>query len=103
MAQQDEAARRLMTIPGIGPVNATALVAALGDGQAFARGRDMAARLGLTPRQQTTGGKPRLLGISKRGNRYLRKNLIHAALAPLPARRLEGGRLNTCCSRILAA
>ena len=91
MAQQDEAARRLMTIPGIGPINTTALVAALGDGQAFARGRDMAARLGLTPRQQTTGGKPRLLGIGKRGNRYLRKNLIHAARAPLPARRLEGG------------
>ena len=81
MAQQDEAARRLMTIPGIGPINTTALVAALGDGQAFARGRDMAAWLGLTPRQQTTGGKPRLLGISKRGNRYLRKNLIHAARA----------------------
>ena len=81
MAQQDEAARRLMTLPGIGPINATALVAALGDGQAFARGRDMAAWLGLTPRQQTTGGKPRLLGISKRGNRYLRKNLIHGARA----------------------
>ena len=81
MAQQDEAARRLMMIPGIGPINATALVAALGDGQAFARGRDMAARLGLTPRQQTTGGKPRLLGIGKRGNRYPRKNLIHGARA----------------------
>jgi putative transposase len=50
----------------------------------FGRGRDMAAWLGLTPRQRTTGGKPRLLGISKRGNRYLRKNLIHGARAVLP-------------------
>ena len=51
----------------------------VGNARAFRRGRDMAAWLGLTPRQMTTGGKPRLLGISKRGNRYLRKNLIHGA------------------------
>jgi transposase len=66
-------------IPGIGTINATALVAAVGNARAFRRGRDMAAWLGLTPRQMTTGGKPRLLGISKRGNRYLRKNVIHGA------------------------
>lgn len=84
MARQDEAARRLTTIPGIGAINATALAAAVGDAASFARGRDMAAWLGLTPRQRTTGGKPRLLGISKRGNRYLRKNLIHGARAVLP-------------------
>ncbi len=83
-ARTDEATRRLATIPGIGSINATALVAAVGDGQAFKRGRDMAAWLGLIPRQQTTGGRPRLLGISKRGNRYLRKNLIHGARAVLP-------------------
>jgi transposase len=83
-ARTDEAARRLTSIPGIGSINATALVAAVGDGRAFARGRDMAAWLGLVPRQRTTGGKPRLLGISKRGNRYLRKNLIHGARAVLP-------------------
>jgi transposase len=59
-------------------------VAAVGDGRAFERGRDMAAWLGLVPQQRTTGGKPRLLGISKRGNRYLRKNLIHGARAVLP-------------------
>lgn len=80
----DETARRLSTVPGIGPLNATALVAAVGDASAFGRGRDMAAWLGLVPRQATTGGKPRLLGISKRGNRYLRKNLIHGARAVLP-------------------
>jgi transposase len=84
MARDDEAARRLVKIPGIGTINATALVAAIGDATAFKRGRDMAAWLGLVPRQMTTGGRPRLLGISKRGNRYLRKNLIHGARAVLP-------------------
>ena len=83
-ARTDEAARRLATVPGIGSLTATALVAAVGNAKAFARGRDMAAWLGLVPRQMTTGGKPKLLGISKRGNRYLRKNLIHGARAVLP-------------------
>ena len=83
-ARNEEAARRLMTIPGIGVLNATALVAAIGRGESFARGRDLAAWLGLVPRQVTTGGKPRLLGISKRGNKYLRKLLIHGARAALP-------------------
>jgi transposase len=84
IARADPAMRRLSTIPGIGPINATALVAAVGDAQAFGKGRDLAAWLGLVPRQATTGGKPRLLGISKRGNRYLRKNLVHGARAVLP-------------------
>src|SRR4051794_16999708 len=83
-ARSDPAARRLATIPGIGVLNATALVAAIGNGQTFARGRDLAAWLGLVPRQATTGGKPRLLGITKRGNKYLRKLLIHGARAALP-------------------
>lgn len=61
MARNDEAVRRLTTILGIGTINATALAAAVGNAQAFRRGRDMAAWLGLTPRQMTTGGKPRLL------------------------------------------
>ena len=84
LAKTDEAARRLVSIPGIGVLNATALVAAIGNGATFARGRDLAAWLGLVPRQVTTGGKPRLLGISKRGNKYLRKLLIHGARAALP-------------------
>jgi transposase len=83
-AKTDEAARRLATIPGIGVLNATALVAAVGNAATFARGRDLAAWLGLVPRQMTTGGKPRLLGISKRGNKYLRKLLVHGARAALP-------------------
>ncbi len=84
MARDDDTAHRLSTIPGIGVVNATALVAAVGDAASFGSGRDLAAWLGLTPRQATTGGKPKLLGISKRGNRYLRANLIHGARAVLP-------------------
>jgi transposase len=84
-ARTDEAARRVATIPGIGVLNATALVAAVGDAATFARGRDLAAWLGLVPRQMTTGGKPRLLGISKRGNKYLRKLLVHGARAALPS------------------
>src|SRR3954466_1133725 len=84
-ARSDEAARRLATIPGLGVLNATALLAAIGTGEAFRRGRDLAAWLGLVPRQATTGGKPRLLGISKRGNTYLRTLLIHGARAALPS------------------
>jgi transposase len=83
-ARTDQAARRLASIPGIGVLNATALVAAIGTGESFARGRDLAAWLGLVPRQATTGGKPRLLGISKRGNSYLRTLLIHGARAAMP-------------------
>ena len=84
LARSDAAARRLTTIPGIGILNATALVAAVGDASAFRRGRDLAAWLGLVPKQHTTGGKPRLLGISKRGNKYLRMLFIHGARAAMP-------------------
>ncbi|CAB4326880.1 hypothetical protein BCH_02247 [Brucella sp. 191011898] len=74
MARADVRARRLTEIPGIGALNATALVAAVGDAATFAKGRDLAAWLGLAPRQATTGGRPKLLGITKRGSKYLRKN-----------------------------
>ena len=84
MAKTNDACRRLCEIPGIGALNATALVAAVSNGAAFAKGRDMAAWLGLTPREYSTGGKQRLLGISKRGNKYLRTLLIHGARAALP-------------------
>jgi transposase len=84
ITQSDEQARRLSSIPGVGVINATALVAAVGDGSAFARGRDLAAWLGLSPRQHSTGGKTKILGISKRGNQYMRKQLIHGARAAMP-------------------
>lgn len=84
MARRDDICRRLCEIPGIGALNATALVAAVGNGAAFDKGRDMAAWMGLVPREYSTGGKQRLLGISKRGNKYLRTLLIHGARAALP-------------------
>ena len=85
LARTDDAARRLTSIPGVGPLNATALVAAVGRAESFGRARDLGAWLGLVPRQHTTGGRPRLLGISKRGNAYLRTLLIHGARAALPS------------------
>lgn len=81
IASSDAGCCRIRQIPGIGPVVATAIVAAIGNGAAFRKGRDFAAWLGLVPRQYSTGGKARLLGISKRGNIYLRKILIHGARA----------------------
>ena len=71
----------MTTIPGIGAIVASALVAAVGRAESFNHGRDLAAWLGLVPRQFTTGGKPKLLRIGKRGNKYLRKQLIHGARA----------------------
>jgi transposase len=102
LARSDEAARRLSTIPGIGALNATALVAAVGDAASFDRGRDLAAWLGLVPRQNTTGGRPRLLGISKRGNKYLRTLLIHGARAALPSLAKTDTPLGTWLRSLLA-
>jgi len=84
LAKENEDARRLATIPGVGALIASAFVAAVGRAESFERGRDLAAWLGLVPRQFTTGGKPKLLGISKRGDKYLRRQLIHGARAALP-------------------
>ena len=83
LANSIPAAKRLQSIPGIGPISATAIVCAVGDGKQFKRGRDLAAWLGLTPRQQSSGGKDRLLGISKRGDSYLRTLLIQGAKSVL--------------------
>lgn len=79
IAQQDVAAQRLQQLRGIGPLIATALITAVGNADQFSNGRQMAASLGLTPRQNSSGGKDRLLGISKRGDAYLRTILIHGA------------------------
>ena len=79
IADREDVARRLMTIPGIGALGATAIMAAVGSGRQFRKARDLAAWLGLVPRQYSTGGKKKLLGISKRGNRYVRKLLVHGA------------------------
>jgi transposase len=79
IACSDPDCQRLRQIPGIGPLVATAIVAAIGNGAAFHKGREFASWLGLVPRQHSTGGKARLFGISKRGNSYLRKILVHGA------------------------
>lgn len=81
VSQADAACQRLQAVPGLGPIGTTALLGAVGDGRAFRSGRELAAWLGLVPRQYTTGGKPRLYGISKRGDKRLRALLIHGARA----------------------
>jgi transposase len=78
-ASRHDAVSRLVTIPGIGALGATAIVAAAGDGRQFRKARDLAAWLGLVPAEHSTGGKQTLLGISKRGNRYVRRLTIDCA------------------------
>jgi transposase len=77
--RSNEASQRLGQVPGIGPLTATAMVATVGNARNFKNGREFAAWLSLVPRQHSSGGKPTLLGISKRGNVYLRTLLIHGA------------------------
>lgn len=82
-AEQDPRSQALLQVPGVGVIVATAMVAAIGDGRVFRRGRDLAAWLGIVPKQHSTGGRTRLLGISKQGNSYLRMLVIHGARAVL--------------------
>src|SRR5512147_670053 len=93
IASQDAACQRLRQIPGVGPLVATATVAAIGNGAAFRKEREFAAWLGLIPRQHSTGGKARLLGISKRGSTYLRRMFIYGARAMLLRVKYDTGRL----------
>lgn len=78
-AREDDTVSRLVTIPGIGALGSTALVAAAGDDRQFRKARDPAAWLGLVPAEHSSGGKQALLGISKRGTRYVRRKIIHGA------------------------
>jgi transposase len=89
LAREHPAARRLATIPGVGPVTATALVAAIGDIGRFRSGRHLAAYLGLVPKQHASGGKERLGTISKRGDTYVRTLLAHGARAVVRLLRLQ--------------
>jgi transposase len=81
ISRSNEGCKRLMGVPGIGPIISTALVAAVGNATSFRKGRDMASWLGLVPRQHSSGGKTNLLGISKRGNHYIRKLMVEGARA----------------------
>ena len=102
LARGDEICRRLRSIPGIGPITATALVAAVGNASGFGRGRDLAAWLGLVPRQFSTGGKTKLLGISKRGNRSVRRLLVQGAHAVLQSAEHQQGTLGVWIRNLLA-
>jgi transposase len=101
-AEEDEDARRLKTIPGIGPVTAAAISALAPPAQTFARGRDFAAWLGLTPLQRSTGGKQKLGGTSKRGERTIRRLLIIGASAVVRWAARKGAPAGSWLERMLA-
>jgi len=94
IAQSEPDAKRLMQLRGVGPMIATAMLATVGDARQFRNGRQMSASLGLTPKQHSSGGKERMLGISKRGDAYLRSLLIHGARAVIRTARAKNDPLS---------
>jgi transposase len=100
IAETDPVAKRLQQLRGVGPMIATAMVATVGNATQFANGRQMAAALGLTPRQNSSGGKERLLGISKRGDAYLRMLLVHGARSMIRTAGSKTDRLSQWVMRI---
>jgi transposase len=100
--RENEASRKLADIPGIGPITASALIASIGDVRAFKNGRQLAAWLGLVPRQHSSGGKPTLLGISKRGDSYLRMLLIHGARAVLRVAERKANHAGSWLAKLMA-
>ena len=101
-SRQDETCRRLQAIPGVGEVVASLLKGWMGDGRQFRRGRDAGAALGLIPRQNSTGGKDVLLGISKRGDPYVRAQLVHGARAVVARADGKMDRLSRWIQRLKA-
>ena len=101
-ARRNEAVKRLQTVPGFGPVVASVFHAFVGDGSEFRRGRDVSAALGLVPKQHSSGGKTVLLGISKRGDRYLRSLLVHGARSVLQRTAQREDRLSRWATRLKA-
>jgi transposase len=101
ISKENESCRRLTTIPGVGPVTATALVAAIGNGSAFKRGRDLSAWVGMVPGEFTTGGKQKLLGISKRGNSYLRRLFVQCARSLLRFRERQGAPFGVWLAQLI--
>ncbi len=102
IAQAHPVAQRLQQLNGVGPVIATALLAALGDGSTYRKGRDFAVSVGLTPKQHSTGGKDRMLGISKRGDAYLRQLLVHGARAAVRTAARKDDALSRWIQSLLA-
>jgi transposase len=101
-AKEDEACQRLTAIPGVGPVTATALIAAVGNGAAFRKGRHLAAWIGMVPRECSSGGKQKLLGISKRGNTYLRRLFVQGARSVMQQRHRQAPGLSCWLAQLLA-
>ncbi len=101
-AKENEACQRLTEIPGVGPVTATALIAAVGNGSTFQKGRNLAAWMGIVPGEYSTGGKQKLLGISKRGNKYLRTLFIQGARSVLQQRDKQVPGLSSWLTQLLA-
>ena len=101
-AASDETCRRLGHIPGFGPVSSSAFKSWLGDGKQFKRGRDASAALGVVPRQHSTGGKELLLGISKRGDSYVRSLVIHGARSVVTHAKNKGDPLSLWINRLVA-
>jgi transposase len=102
-SRQSAACQRLETIPGYGPIVASVFYSVVGDGSAYRRGRDVSAAVGLVPRQHSSGGKENLLGISKRGDRYLRSLLIHGARSVVRQAAGKDDRLSRWINRVKAA
>ncbi len=102
-AQESEVCRRLDAIPGIGPLTATALVAAIGNRAAFRKGREFAAWVGLVPREHSTGGKQKLLGISKRGSPYVRRLFVQGARAVLQFREKQSPGLSAWLAQLTSS
>ncbi len=102
IAKNDPVAQRLQPLRGVGPITATALVAAVGSAEQFAKGRDMAVSLGLTPKQHSTGGQDRLLGISKRGDPYLRSLLVHGGRSVIRTAKGKDDRLSQWVMNLVA-
>ncbi len=100
--KQNTVCQRLQTIPGFGPIAASVFYSQVGNGQAYRRGRDAAAAIGLVPRQHSSGAKHTLLGISKRGDRYLRSVLVHGARAVVARAEKKQDRLSQWINRIRA-
>ncbi len=101
ISRSHEACQRLQTIPGFGPIVASVFFSHVGDGSSFSRGRDVYASLGLVPRQHSSGGKDVLLGISKRGDRYLLGILIHGVRAVVQRARGKTDRLSRWIQRLV--
>lgn len=99
--RENAASRKLAQIPGIGPITASALVASIGDAKNFENGRQLAAWLGLVPRQNSSGGKQTLLGISKRGDTYLRTLLIHGARAVIRVAERKATHAGSWLARVM--